>query len=273
MSLALTAERDFAGHQAIGQRAQQEDAYVFSDILAAAGEPAGMLTVVADGMGGHAAGNLASQVAARAFAKAFGNPETTVAERFRHALKAANEALAAAIEADLDNLEGMGTTLVAAAITARGLEWVSVGDSPLYLFRAGGLRRGNADHSFRPMLQEMVQSGELSPEQASFSALKNRLRSALVGSDIALTDQSSAPIPLMEGDIIVAASDGLQTLTDAQIAAVLRRHPGTNASALAIRLLQAVFEAAAPKQDNITITVLKPPAGWLRPASGPGTAK
>ena len=271
MSLALIAERDFAGHQAIGQRTQQEDAYVFSDIAVAAGEPAGMLTVVADGMGGHAAGNLASQVAARAFAKAFGRPEATVPERFRHALKAANEALAAAIEADLDNLEGMGTTLVAAAVTPLGLEWVSVGDSPLYLFRAGGLRRVNADHSFRPMLQEMVQNGELSPEQASFSVLKNRLRSALVGGDIALTDQSSAPIPLMEGDIVVAASDGLQTLSDSQIAAVLRRHPGTNASNIAVRLLQAVFEVAAPKQDNITITVLKPPAGWLREEAGCGS--
>src|SRR5262249_7805251 len=154
---------------------------------------------------------------ARSFVKAFARAQAPVAEQFKQALKAANEALAAAIEVDLDQLEGMGTTLVAAAVTPHGLEWVSVGDSPLYLFRAGDLRRVNADHSFRPLLQEMVQNGELSPEQATFSVLKNRLRSALVGSEIALVDQSSAPVPLMERDIIVAASDGLQTLSDDQI--------------------------------------------------------
>ena len=268
MSLALIAEKDFGGHQAVGQRSQQEDAYVFSAIPGPPGAATGQLVVVADGMGGHAAGNLASDVAVRAFAKAFPAGGMTMQERFKRALNAANEGLAAAIEADLDHLEGMGTTLVAAVVTPAGLEWVSIGDSPLYLFREGNLRRVNEDHSFRPVLQEMVKKGELSEDQAASSALKNRLRSALIGGEIALVDRSPAPLPLLPGDVVLAASDGLQSLTEERISTVLREHSETSASPLAARLLQAVLAAGVPKQDNITVTILKPPGDWLQAPSG-----
>lgn len=261
--LALLAEKDFAGRQAIGKRAGQEDACAFSKIPARPGAASGVLLLVADGMGGHAAGQRASEMAVRAFVSAFHRGGETMSGRLSGAVDTVNHALAAAIEADPDHLEGMGTTLLAAAVTPLGLEWVSIGDSPLYLYRRGVLRRMNADHSFRPVLQEMVGKGELTVEQAANSSLRNRLRSALVGGDIALVDLAARPQPLLEGDIVLAASDGLQTLTDTAIADVLRQHADADAATIAAQLVQAVLAAGAPKQDNTTAAIVKPGGDWL----------
>lgn len=268
MPPALIAEKDFAGQQAVGQRTQQEDAHAFSAIPEGPGAAAGLLLVVGDGMGGHAAGNRASEVAVRAFAEVFCEGSVTMDARFERALLAANAALAAAVEADLAHLEGMGTTLVAVAATPLGLEWISIGDSPLYLFREGALRRVNADHSFRPLLVEMVGKGELTEEQAATSALKNRLRSALIGGDIALVDRSPVPLLLLEGDIVLAGSDGLLSLRDEDLAVILRQYALADAAPLAARILDAVLGAKAPKQDNITVTIFKPPGAWLRSGAG-----
>jgi serine/threonine protein phosphatase PrpC len=271
--LALIAEKDFAGRQAVGKRSEQEDAYAFSVIPACPGAATGLLVVVADGMGGHAEGSRASDMAVRTFVGAFHRGGDTMRERFTRALDAANDALAAAIEADPDHLEGMGTTLLAAAATPLGLEWVSVGDSPLYLFRRGTLRRINADHSFRPVLREMVGKGELTEDQAATSSLKNRLRSAVVGGEIALVDLSPTPLPLIEGDIVLAGSDGLQTLSDETLAEVLRQNASGEASSVAARLVQAVLDVGAPKQDNTTAAILKPAGDWLLASFGFAPAK
>lgn len=263
-SLALTAEKDFAGHEAVGKRSNQEDAHAFSVIPAGAGAGEGLLLVVADGMGGHAAGQRASQMAVSQFARGFHRGGETMAERFVCALDTANAALGEAIDADPDHLEGMGTTILAIVVTPLGLEWLSVGDSPLYLFRQGKLRRVNADHSFRPLLNELVAKGDLTAQQAAASSLKNRLRAALVGGEVALVDQSPAPLPLVEDDIIIAGSDGLQTLTDDQIAELLQHYGKAAALPLALRLVQTVLDAGAPKQDNITAAIIKPGGDWLR---------
>ncbi len=259
----LIAERDFAGRQSAGKRSGQEDAYAFSPIPARPGGATGLLLIVADGMGGHAAGNRASELAVRTFGSAFHGGGATMRERLSRALDAANDALAAAIDADPEQLEGMGTTLLAAAVTPLGLEWISVGDSPLYLIRRGVLRRVNADHSFRPVLREMVAKGELTEDQAAVSSLRNRLRAALIGGEIALVDFPHTALPLLDGDIVLAGSDGLQTLSDAALADVLRRHATADAATLAAHLVQAVLDAGAVKQDNITAAIVKPAGDWL----------
>ena len=184
-------------------------------------------------------------------------------ERFTRAIDAANDALAATIETDPEQFEGMGTTLLAVTMTPLGLEWTSVGDSPLYLFRRGTLRRINADHSFRPVLREMVTNGELTAEQAATSSLRNRLRSALIGGEITLVDLASRAVPLLEGDLVIAGSDGLQTLSDAEIAEVLAQHVAADAATIAGRLVAAVMKAGKEKQDNVTATIVKPNGDWL----------
>lgn len=261
--LALIAEQDFAGRQALGERADQEDAYAFSTIPAAPGAASGLLLIVADGMGGHTAGNRASELAVRTFVSAFHRGGETMNERFTRAIDSANDAIAATIEKDPEQFEGMGTTLLALAVTPLGLEWASVGDSPLYLFRRGTLRRINADHSFRPVLRQMVTNGELTEQQAATSSLRNRLRSALIGSEISFVDLASRALPLLEGDVVLAGSDGVQTLSDTAIAGVLEQCAGADAATIAARLISEIVKIGKAKQDNITATIVKPTGDWL----------
>jgi serine/threonine protein phosphatase PrpC len=255
----MIAEREFAGRQCLGKRAAQEDSYAFSEIDGGEGAK-GLLVVVADGMGGHAAGEFASDLAVRKFVAAFHRPGESIAARLATACDVANGAIADAIEDDPDRCEGMGTTLVAAAITAAGIEWISVGDSLLWLWRDGSLRRLNADHSFRPVLREMIERGELTEEQAAKSALRNRLRAALIGGEIALLDASPAPHPLSAGDVVLIASDGLMALSENAIADLLGASAEASAEDIATRLLRAVLDADKPKQDNATVALVKPPS-------------
>ena len=261
----LTPERDFAGRQILGKRAEQEDAYAFSEIPGVDGAPNGLLIVLADGMGGHSAGHEASDLAVRAFVSAFHRKSSRLPAGLNGALHAANGAISEAIKASPESLEGMGTTLVAVAVTPVSLAWISVGDSPLYLHRGGQLQRVNDDHSFRPILGEMVEKGEITQEQATHSSLRNRLRAALTGEEIALVSASVKPLYLMEGDLILVASDGLQSLSDEVIAKIIEGARNADAAHTATQLLEAVVGLARPKQDNATVAILKPPSAWLLP--------
>ena len=264
----LTPETHFAGRQCLGKRSEQEDAYAFSEISTGEGAPSGLLIVLADGMGGHSAGHEASDLAVGAFVSAFLHKSSELPARLTAALHAANTAISDAIKASPKTLEGMGTTLVGAAVTPEGLAWISVGDSPLYLHRAGQLHRINDDHSFRPILREMVEKGEITQEQAVHSSLRNRLRAALTGEEIALVSANVKPMFLIEGDLILVASDGLQTLSDEAIAQCIQETGNADAAGLAAGLVQAVLNVAKPKQDNTTVAILKPPPAWFLPGAG-----
>lgn len=253
----MIAEKDFAGRQSRGARSLQEDAYAFSEIANAAGGMKGLLVVVADGMGGHNAGEHASELALRSFIDAFHAAAGPLGKRMRKALTVANETIAAELKREPD-YEGMGTTLLAAVITPAGIEWVSVGDSPLYLWNGATLTRLNADHSLRPVLSEMAERGEISRGGPHVSG--NILRAALTGDEIALIDQSRGPVKLGRQDVILAATDGIHTLNDREITAVCGR-PAITASLLADNLLRAVLAVQNPKQDNTTIAIVKPRAG------------
>lgn len=258
MNLALSAEQDFAGRQALGRRTAQEDSYAFSPV------PGGLLLIIADGMGGHVAGQRASELTVQSFAAAFHRSEESLAQRLSAAVESSNAAILAAVEEEPMEYDGMGSTLLAAVVTPRGLEWASVGDSPLWVWQGGTLRRVNADHSYRPVLEEMVADGKLSEEQAANSSLRHRLRAALHGGEIALCDCSPEPLVLAEGDLVLAASDGLHTLPDAVIEAVLSAHAGAGAAEIASQLIQAALARDEPRQDNITVAVVKPLGDWLR---------
>jgi protein phosphatase len=253
----MIAEKYFAARQMRGGREHQEDTWAISAITGLDGRPEGLLVVVADGMGGHTSGEKASKLATRAFLRQFHRETGPVRERLQGSMTASNAAIAREFKRKPE-LEGMGTTLVAAAVTPGGIHWISVGDSLLYLLRHGKLRRLNDDHSFRPFLLAMVETGELTREQAARHPYRNLLRSALLGDGIELTDASEHPMALKEGDLILAATDGLQTLSDEEIARVLAGIPqNNNADAPVAALLRAVKKCRQPRQDNTTVAVVQ----------------
>ena len=250
-----------AGGQLLGKREVQEDELGFIDGPTL--DPAGQhpVVVVADGMGGHASGELASRLAVRAFIEAYG-AEGRPADRLRAALERANEAIDEAVQENL-SLDGMGATLVAAAVTADGLEWISVGDSPLYLCRGGRIKRLNADHSMAPIIAALRESDPATARGMN----PNELRSALVGFALTTVDASPMPELLQPGDLILAASDGLNTLGGDETAAIVADRRRDGPEAVKDALLAAVAARDAPAQDNVTVALIEAPGAPGAPAA------
>lgn len=242
-----------------GARDHQEDAVVTDFPL---GSEMG-LVVLSDGMGGHAAGDVASKIVMTEVyseLKFQSTDQTAFAEHLpdilRGAALAANECVRAHIEENPDAY-GMGATLVAAVVLGDRLHWISVGDSPLYLFRAGDLVQVNEDHSMAPQIDLMVESGMMEAEVARDHPDRNALTSVLGGDEIPKIDCPREGIRLRDGDIIVAASDGLQFLENHEIEAVLAEAPDASGMALAQAYLDRIAALDDPDQDNTSIAIVK----------------
>ncbi|NJO22468.1 MAG: serine/threonine-protein phosphatase [Sphingomonadales bacterium] len=241
-----------------GKRTYQEDASAVWQPDSGAGSRDGgiaLVAVLADGMGGHAGGALASGTVCAAFLTALRARDGSVGERLKFALTEANSAIADAVVGN-PGLTGMGATLVGVAFAADGAEWVSVGDSPLYLVRRGEIARLNEDHSLAPMLDRLVADGRLSPEQAKIDPRRHYLRSAVSGEELDLIDVSRRPLMLEAGDVIVIASDGIHTLGDEAIARLVAQNASYGVDAIAAALIETVDRAADAMQDNTTVIVI-----------------
>jgi protein phosphatase len=250
-----------------GARSYQEDAASLRPGPRTAAEggregagPRSLVVVLADGMGGHTGGALASRTACDSFLAAFAAIDPDGEGQLEQALEASNQAIAAKIEHS-PHLTGMGSTLVGAAFGPRGLEWVSVGDSPLYLFRHGDIALLNEDHSLAPALDQMVTEGRMSAEAARNDPRRHMLRSALTGEPLELVDVSRKPLPLEPGDYVVVASDGIHTIEDAEIRRVIAAYGEDGPEAVAGALIRAVEQVRDPHQDNITVVVVRTSEG------------
>lgn len=255
--MSLTQDQ-IAGGQIQGGRNYQEDDFGYLDALDQPGsESEHTLLVLADGMGGHAAGDVAANHSVKAFMEAYSNVEGPISDRLQTCLHHANQVLEDDIAND-PSLADMGCTLVGVVITDKGVQWVSVGDSPLYLFDGGKLRRINADHSMAPVLRNFVEIGRMTEEEAAQDRTRHMLRSALTGDEIKLIDISSQPLPLSSESLIVLASDGLDTLDELEVEAVIKRHMDEGPEAVKDALLAQVEAIGRPDQDNTTVIVYRP---------------
>jgi len=242
-----------------GARDYQEDA-IISDFPI--GSDTGFL-VLADGMGGHAAGDVSSKLV---LTEVFGELKFQLADAdafeaeapaiLREIAYMANQSISSHV-AHHPEAEGMGATLVVPVIMENRLYWLSVGDSPLYLFRQGKMKQINEDHSMAPQIDLMVQSGLLDADAALDHPDRNCLTSVMMGERISKVDCPEQHIELNEGDIIVCASDGLQFLTDARIERLLNKNRRKTASEIAAVLLNELGKLDDPDQDNIALGVIK----------------
>lgn len=236
--------------QWIGCRDHQEDAYGVKHF------PGGTLAIVCDGMGGHCCGDLAAKTAAAAFAGVFAAPpsdQEEVPERLHAALMAANEAVGRIFAG---GTQYGGTTLTALYASGSLLWWVSVGDSPLMLWRGNHLQRLNADHSMRAVYEEFAHQGAISFKDAMSQG--HMLRSALTGEEIPMVDLSRRAHILLPGDRLVLASDGVEHLlftpllsTEAKLAL---SSPFTQAAAAVVEACRAIGD---PYADNATVVLLE----------------
>lgn len=248
---------DYALSSIIGKRENQED----YGVIKSSGSSGGILAVIADGMGGQVAGEVASSSSVNRFVESFtSNNSKNLPLKLSVALDKANRALANGI-AKNPKLHGMGATLIAAHIDPGGINWVSVGDSILYLYRDKKLQRLNADHSMMPVLQESVRRGKITHEEARVHPHRNALRSALTGEEITIVDLREEPLRLKKGDVIVLATDGILTLSEPEIGSILDRSKAQPANVIADHLLEAVTQTNKPRQDNTLVEVVKVSSG------------
>ena len=267
---------DHAARATKGARDYQEDSSAFWPPKdRAAGDAADvppmanatrLVAVLADGMGGHTAGALASRMVCDSFISTYTGLNGSRSDRLIKSLTAANDSIAAQVQAN-PMLAGMGTTLVAAVFTSEGVEWVSVGDSPLLLYRRGEIALLNEDHSLAPELDRLAELGRITPEQAKHDPRRHMLRSAVTGDALDLVDVSRRPLALEEGDYVILASDGLQTLELTEIQRIVSAYANDGAEAVANALIRAVEAMRDPHQDNTTVLAVRPLPGAVSTAA------
>lgn len=250
---------DVASAISQGKRDYQEDAVMAEFPIGADYGYA----ILADGMGGHAAGDVASKMVLTEVYSAMKfhtsnilSFEENAPQVLNNVAFAANECLKNHVSTNPD-VKGMGATLVVPAIVEDNLFWISIGDSPLYLMRGGKLRQLNEDHSMAPQIDLMVSSGLMDEEIGRNHPDRNCLTSVLLGAKVSRIDCPSEPFKLQAGDIIVVASDGVQFLSDDKIERIIYRNRKRRSSEIADKLLSTVEALGDPDQDNISFSVIK----------------
>jgi len=213
--------------------------------------------VLADGMGGHVGGAAASSIAVKTAIDNFEAIDGDQASRLTQSIHLANDAVANEISQS-PKLDGMGCTLVVASIQGDQLHYASVGDSPFWVWRKGDMLRVNADHSMVPVLSDLVDAGRMTEEEAATDSRRNSLRSAIMGEEISLLDFNEGPILLDRDDILILASDGLETLSVAEISRIVG-NSRSDMEGLAATLLMEVERRNSPNQDNVTILCSRAP--------------
>lgn len=222
------------------------------------------LYVVADGMGGHAAGEVASRIAVESieeFVKlTAGNQEITWpfgldetisydGNRLKTAIRHANRRVLEATRESAE-LEGMATTVAAVLVEDDIANIAHVGDSRIYLWSGGDMTLLTSDHSW---VNEQIQTGVISPEQARSHPLRNVVTRALGGRADLLVDIQARKMEI--GDVLLICSDGLTTMmADDEIAASLKAS-GDDIVKAARALVDESNERGG--EDNITVVMMK----------------
>lgn len=242
-----------------GGRDYQEDAIVTDFPF---GSDSGVV-VLADGMGGHAAGDVASKiVVTEVFSELkfqsanFHEFEKDIPSMMTSAAAGANAVVREHVQ-DNPQTRGMGATLVSLVMVENRMFWMSIGDSPLYLLRGGKLRQLNEDHSMAPQIDFMVQSGLLDAEVAKNHPDRNCLTSVILGDRVAKSDCPEDPFGLEIGDIVVVSSDGLQYLEETVIQKILHKYRRRKSAEIAGHLLEAIETLGDVDQDNVSFAVIK----------------
>ncbi|MFI7596380.1 protein phosphatase 2C domain-containing protein [Actinoplanes sp. NPDC049681] len=204
------------------------------------------LLAVADGMGGMAAGDVASNIVIAAMAPLDEDvPGDALVDALRHAVGTANQQLRDTVDAN-PHLEGMGTTLTAVLFSGSKIGMVHIGDSRAYLLRNGEFSQITKDDTY---VQMLVDEGRISPEEASSHPQRSLLTRALDGRDI---DPEYSVRQVLKGDRYLICSDGLSGVVSAEtIGESMRDIP--DPQACVERLVQLALRGGGP--DNITVVI------------------
>ncbi len=213
-----------------------------------------LLLVVADGMGGHAGGEIAAQIAVRLFIERFQQEATPILKNpltFLHETMVKAHAALGSYSAQFSMLETPRTTCVACIVQAGHAYWVHVGDSRLYLYRRGALLTQTRDHS---KVQYLVDQGLIRAGDVSEHPDRNKVYSCLGGMVDPVIDLSNRTL-LRDGDVLVLCTDGLWgPLPSEEIATWLASAPILKA---APEMMREAERRSGPDGDNLSAIVVR----------------
>jgi PPM family protein phosphatase len=223
------------------------------------------LFVVADGMGGAQAGEVASALAVEEFQRGLIDPDAdhpTAEQRLAERVQAANRRIYETAQIEREH-SGMGTTLTAVYVDDSNLTVAHVGDSRAYIFRDGDLTRVTHDHS---LVEELMRRGKLTPEQAAEHPQRSIITRALgIEPEV---EVDTWTYPGHAGDVVLLCSDGLTSMVDEHLIEQVLRDE-TDLERAADRLIHEANEAGG--RDNITVVLFRlEDVGGERPGSDPG---
>ncbi len=209
------------------------------------------LFIVADGMGGHQAGDVASKLASDSFADTYKNLRkkgTPIFESMEQAIRKANAVVFEKAAADIKK-RGMGTTFSSMIIADMKAFIAHVGDSRIYLIRKNKIKKITTDHSF---VEKLVEEGRISPEEARDHPQKNVLYMSL-GARENLSPEVQNSLVLEDGDALVMCSDGLSNMvTDDELMSIVMDYYPEDAANALVKLANANGGA-----DNITLQIVR----------------
>lgn len=233
----------------IGRKRQLNQDYVFSSAKSIGNMP--NLFIVADGMGGHNAGDYASKCTTETVVNEICNSfEKNPTIIIKKAIDVANKKIRDDA-AENENLFGMGTTLVIATVIGRYLQVANIGDSRLYLLNKNGLRQITEDHS---LVEEMIRMGGLNKEAARRHPDKNIITRAIGAKDDIEADFFTEELEV--GDIVLMCSDGLTNmLEDNEIEEILLNPEKEELIQKGDALIKAANENGG--KDNIAVILVK----------------
>jgi len=231
----------------IGEKRRINQDYVFCELNPIGNLP--NLFIVADGMGGHKAGDYASRFCVEFFTQHIRNSsQTSPIALIEEAINATNEAVYKMSKEQVE-FEGMGTTFVVATIFKNEMYVANIGDSRLYVIDSQ-IRQITEDHS---LVQAMVNTGELNRDEARAHPNKNIITRALGVNEIAQPDFFE--VELSRGDIVLMCSDGLTNmLEDENIERIIRKNVNDPKTAAETLVKQANENGG---KDNIAVIVIK----------------
>ncbi|MBW5444668.1 Stp1/IreP family PP2C-type Ser/Thr phosphatase [Cohnella sp. CFH 77786] len=209
--------------------------------------------IVADGMGGHRAGDVASELAVGCLADAlqFWDPEWTQDEgvvRLQEMIRKANKVVHETASLN-EQYHNMGTTVVTAVLNRHG-GWIGhVGDSRIYRLRGGKLELLTDDHT---VINELFKAGQLSPEEAARHPLRHAITRS-VGTDRDVRPDVK-PIDWRPGDRLLLCSDGLSNMVEPQLLQMTLAQPGAALEQVADRLVEMALDAGG--EDNVTVVLV-----------------
>lgn len=230
----------------IGERRRINQDYVFCSETAIGKLP--NLFVVADGMGGHNAGDYASRFCVEFFRQKIEESDLDLPiASIKTALRSTNDALQKEAQ-EKPELEGMGTTFVVATIFDKEMYVANIGDSRLYVI-GKEMKQITQDHS---LVEEMVKTGELDRSEARIHPNKNIITRALWANEVAEPDFFE--VDLEEGDTVLMCSDGLTNmLEDETIEQIIREHDDLESAAATL----VKFANQNGGKDNIAIILIR----------------